>query len=228
MRGVLAAERRSGLTTVLFDMDGLLVDTEPQWFAAETETAAWLGIPWTEADQHALLGSNLPFAARYMLAASGSPLGADDVMRHLREAMTRRLVVDGVELRRGASALVTSLLDHGVQLGLVTSSVREHVDVVLGALPDAAFDVTVTADDVSRLKPDPQPYVMALAHLRASATSTVVLEDSPTGVAAAEAAGCRVVAVPSVAPIEPAPRRHVATSLDLVDVSLLRRLVAHE
>ncbi len=113
-----------------------------------------------------------------------------------------------------------------MQLGLVTSSVREHVEVVLSALPSSAFQVTVTADDVSLLKPDPQPYVTALTHLGASAASTVVLEDSPTGVAAAEAAGCRVVAVPSVAPIDPVPGRHVTSSLDLVDVSLLRRLVA--
>ena len=226
MSHALAAGERTSLTTVLFDMDGLLVDTEPQWFAAETETAAWLGMQWTEADQHALLGSNLPFAARYMLRSSGSALGDADVMRHLREAMTRRLVLDGVSLRQGAWSLVASLMDQGVQLGLVTSSVREHVDVVLSALPNDAFEVTVTADDVTLLKPDPQPYVRALTHLRASATRTVVLEDSPTGVAAAEAAGCRVVAVPSVAPIDPAPRRHVTSSLDLVDVALLRRLVA--
>ncbi|MFZ0323277.1 MAG: HAD family phosphatase [Actinomycetes bacterium] len=215
-----------GLLTVLFDMDGLLVDTEPQWFEAETETARWLGLRWTPEDQRALLGSNLPFAADYMVAASGSDVPLGDVMAHLRSAMTRRLVSDGVTLRPGAAALVESLIDEGIPLGLVTSSVREHVDVVVRMLPDDAFEVTVTADDVTRLKPHPQPYLQALGALGAAPTSTVVLEDSPTGVASAEAAGCRVVAVPSVADIPAAPGRHVTASLTNVDTALLRRLVA--
>ena len=214
------------LSTVLFDMDGLLVDSEPLWFAAETETAAWLGMPWTETDQNALLGSNLPFAADYMLRVSGADVAASDVVTFLRTAMTRRLSVGGVSWRPGARELLLTLLDGGVQLGLVTSSVREHVDVVLAALPQPSFQVTVTADDVTMLKPHPQPYLQALELLSATSRTTVVLEDSPTGVAAAEAAGCLVVAVPSVAAIEAAPGRHVRSSLTDVDLQLLQQLVA--
>ena len=214
------------LSTVLFDMDGLLVDSEPLWFAAETETAAWLGIAWTEADQHALLGSNLPYAADYMLRVSGANVGADEVVAFLRTAMTRRLSADGILWRLGARELLATLIDGGVQLGLVTSSVREHVDVVLAALPRPSFEVTVTADDVTMLKPHPQPYLQALELLSATSRTTVVLEDSPTGVAAAEAAGCLVVAVPSVADIEAAPGRHVMASLTDVDLRLLQQLVA--
>ena len=214
------------LSTVLFDMDGLLVDSEPLWFAAESETAAWLGMPWTETDQNALLGSNLPFAADYMLRVSGADVAASDVVTFLRTAMTRRLSVGGVSWRPGARELLVTLLDGGVQLGLVTSSVREHVDVVLAALPQPSFQVTVTADDVTMLKPHPQPYLQALELLSATSRTTVVLEDSPTGVAAAEAAGCLVVAVPSVAAIEAAPGRHVRSSLTDVDLQLLQQLVA--
>jgi len=214
------------LSTVLFDMDGLLVDSEPLWFAAESETAAWLGMPWTETDQNALLGSNLPFAADYMLRVSGADVAASDVVTFLRTAMTRRLSVGGVSWRPGARELLLTLLDGGVQLGLVTSSVREHVDVVLAALPQPSFQVTVTADDVTMLKPHPQPYLQALELLSATSRTTVVLEDSPTGVAAAEAAGCLVVAVPSVAAIEAAPGRHVRSSLTDVDLQLLQQLVA--
>jgi len=201
------------------------VDSEPLWFAAETETAAWLGIPWTATDQHALLGSNLPFAADYMLHRSGADVSADEVVTFLRTAMTRRLRVEGVSWRLGARELLSALLDGGLQLGLVTSSVREHVDVVLAALPKRAFEVTVTADDVTKLKPHPQPYLRALDLLSATSRTTVVLEDSPPGVASAEAAGCLVVAVPSVASIEPVPGRHVTSSLADVDLPLLRQLV---
>ena len=83
----------------------------------------------------------------------------------------------------------------------------------------------MTADDVTRLKPHPEPYLMALDRLELAAPSVVVLEDSPTGVAAAEAAGCHVVAVPSVLAIDAAPGRTVIESLTAVDVPWLEGLV---
>jgi beta-phosphoglucomutase-like phosphatase (HAD superfamily) len=99
------------------------------------------------------------------------------------------------------------------------------VDVILGHLPSQPFRHHVTADDVHNLKPHPEPYLSALDLLGVSAERSVVLEDSPAGVAAAEAAGCHVVAVPSVVPIAPAPRRSVVDSLTEVDVALLQGLV---
>jgi len=94
-----------------------------------------------------------------------------------------------------------------VKVGLVTSSVRVHAEVVLGHLPERMFDVTVTADDVSMLKPHPMPYLAAMSALGVEAQRTIVLEDSPPGVAAGEAAGCHVVAVPTVTAIRPTSRR---------------------
>ena len=69
---------------VLFDMDGLLVDTEPQWFRAETAVVTALGGDWGKPHQEALLGSNLAFAADYMVRHTGSSLPVDDVMAMLR------------------------------------------------------------------------------------------------------------------------------------------------
>ena len=145
-------------------------------------------------------------------------------MQMLLENMTRQLV-GSVTFRPGVLDLLDALVAADVPLALVTSSVRVHVEVVLAPLPLQPFAHHVTADDVSNLKPHPEPYLSALDLLGASATRSVVLEDSPTGVAAAEAAGCRVVAVPSVVPTDPAPGRAVVQSLTEVDLELLRGLV---
>lgn len=209
---------------VLFDMDGLLVDTEPQWFRAETAVVTALGGDWGKQHQKALLGSNLPFAADYMVRHTGSSLPVSEVMSMLREAMSEQLA-RGVTLRPGADALIGVLVEQEVRLGLVTSSIREHLEVVLQFLPEDAFEVTVCADDVEQLKPHPEPYLRAIGLLDVLAERTVVLEDSPAGVLAGEAAGCAVVAVPSVVDIEPREGRHVVPSLLDVDLRTLTALV---
>ena len=218
-------KRDGSLRAVLFDMDGLLVDTEPQWFAAEQQTAAWLGGSWTRADQHALLGSNLEFAGDYLVRHTKASVSRAAVMTHLRSAMTSQLRRDGATLHDGALDLINAVRAAGVPLGLVTSSVREHVDIVLRQLPDGVFDVVVTAESVARRKPHPDPYLTATSQLGVSADSTVALEDSPTGVAAAEDAGCAVVAVPSVVDVPAGPRRLVVSSLRDVNVEVLEALV---
>jgi len=212
------------LDAVLFDMDGLLVDTEPQWFAAESATVEQLGGTWGKQQQIDLLGSNLPVAARYMIEFTESRLDIPAVMQILLENMTEQLV-GSITFQPGVLELLDSLVAADVPLALVTSSVRVHVDVILAHLPTQPFVHQVTADDVANLKPHPEPYLSALSLLGAAADRSVVLEDSPAGVAAGEAAGCHVVAVPSVVPIEPAARRAVVESLTEVDLWMLRDLV---
>lgn len=220
-----AAQDNRSLAAVLFDMDGLLVDTEPLWFAAETVVVSGLGGVWGKEDQQALLGTNLDFAARYMVRHTGSRLPVDEVADRLQAAMTDQLT-QGVRLRPGAESLVAALSDQAIPMALVTSSVRHHLGAVLPALPPDAFRVVVTADDVDRLKPHPEPYLRALDLLGVRADRSVALEDSPAGVLAAEAAGCVVAAVPSVVAIEPGDRRQVFGSLTEVDVPALTALVS--
>ncbi|MEO8106380.1 MAG: HAD family phosphatase [Actinomycetes bacterium] len=220
-----SSEPSGALQAVLFDMDGLLVDTEPQWFAAETATVEQLGGVWGKQQQIDLLGSNLPVAARYMIEHTGSPYAVATVMQMLLENMTRQLT-KSIAFQPGAFELLAALSAADIPLALVTSSVRVHVDVVLAQLPTNPFRHQVTADDVENLKPHPEPYLTALGLLGATASQSVVLEDSPAGVNAAEAAGCHVVAVPSVVPIEAAARRHVVESLAEIDLAVLEGLVA--
>src|SRR3954467_9767093 len=121
---------------VLFDMDGLLVDTEPQWYAAETATVRQLGGVWGKQQQVDLLGSNLEYAAEYMRDHTGTEVAVEAVLSMLLDNMTAELA-KGVTFRPGVGSLLADLSRAGVPLSLVTSSVRLHADMVLACLPEA-------------------------------------------------------------------------------------------
>ncbi|MGN9840332.1 HAD family hydrolase [Nonomuraea sp. H19] len=212
------------MQAVFFDMDGLLVDSEKVWLEIETEVMARLGASWTPEHQAHLVGGSMERTLDYMLAVSGSDVNPETVQEWMTTGMVSRLS-QGVRVMPGASELLDALRDEGVPVGLVTSSLKEIAEAVLKSVGRDRFDVIVTADDVTRTKPDPEPYLTASELLGVEPVRCVVLEDSPNGVAAATAAGCAVVAVPSLLPIEPAPGRLVVSSLTEVGVVDLRGLL---
>lgn len=213
------------LEGVLFDMDGLLVDSEPLWFEVECAVMARLDGRWSEADQQALVGGSLPRTVSYLLDRAARPASPEDVGRWLVEGMTSLLMTRPLTLLPGAGELLAEVRDAGLPHALVTSSERPIMDAVLLQL-GVSFTATVCAGDVSHGKPDPEPYLRAAALLGADPRSCVALEDSPNGVASAEAAGCRLIAVPSLVPIGAQPGRVVAASLSQVSLARLRDLVA--
>jgi HAD superfamily hydrolase (TIGR01509 family) len=214
-----------GLAAVLFDMDGLLVDTEPLWLETETEVMARLGAPWTPQDQEALLGGSMQRTVSYLLAKGTRPAPPAVIERWMIEGMLARVRGGAVAVRPGARELLAAVAAAGLPHALVTSSRRSIADAVLESTA-MTFPVTVCADDVPVTKPDPEPYLLAAKLLGADPASCVALEDSPNGVASATAAGCRVVAVPSLVPIPPAPGRIVVPSLSDVTLGVLRELAA--
>jgi HAD superfamily hydrolase (TIGR01509 family) len=220
-----APPTRGELQGVLFDMDGLLVDSEPLWFEVECSVMARLDGRWSEADQRALVGGSLPRTVAYLLDRAVRPASREEVGRWLVDGMTSLLMSRPLTALPGARELLAEVSAAGVPHALVTSSERPIMDAVLARL-GVAFDATVCADDVIRGKPDPEPYLRAAGLLGADPRSCVALEDSPNGVASAEAAGCRLIAVPSLVPILPGPGRVVAGSLSEVSLVTLRDLVA--
>jgi len=200
------------LGAVLFDMDGLLVDSEPLWFAVETDVMARLGGRWTPADQQALLGSALENSVRYLLERATVPADPAQVAEWMIGGIEAQVRDHGVTVMPGAAALVTGVAASGLPYALVTSSQRRFADAVL-ARTGLRFPVVVSGNDVRRGKPDPEPYRLAAHRLGVPPSRCLVLEDSITGVAAAEAAGCAVVAVPTLRPIEARPGRLVVPSL---------------
>ncbi|MEO3870858.1 HAD family phosphatase [Nonomuraea sp. B12E4] len=212
------------MQAVFFDMDGLLVDSERVWLEIETEVMARLGAEWTSEHQLHLVGGSMERTVGYMLAVSGSRESAATVAGWMVAGMVERLS-RGVSVMPGAAELLDALRGEGVPVGLVTSSLKEIADAVLKGVGRDRFDVIVTAGDVSRTKPDPEPYLTASRLLGVEPMCCVVLEDSPNGVAAATAAGCAVVAVPSLLAIDSAPGRLVVSSLQDVGVADLRALI---
>jgi HAD superfamily hydrolase (TIGR01509 family) len=211
------------LQAVLFDMDGLLVDTEPLWFEIESEVMARLGGDWSQADQAKLVGGSLQTTLDYLLGKATRPVSRERLARWMLDGMVSRLNRSSVTLRPGAFDLLVEVRVAGAPYALVTSSERVIMDAVLRGT-GLEFPVTVCAEDVTRIKPDPEPYLLATKLLGVDPASSVVLEDSPNGVVAAEAAGCRVIAVPNVAPVPPAPGRVIVDSLTAVSLGMLREL----
>ena len=209
------------LQAVLFDMDGLLIDSEPLWFEVETEVMARLGGTWTPVDQETLLGSSLDNAVRYFMERAAVPADPTEVGDWMVSGIVGKVRDHGVRIMPGATELVAAVAAAGLPHALVTSSQRRFVDAVL-ARTGLRFPVVVTGSDVSRGKPDPEPYLLATRRLEVAPAGCLVLEDSITGVTAAEAAGCFVVAVPTLGGIEPGPGRWVRTSLRGVDIAWLR------
>jgi HAD superfamily hydrolase (TIGR01509 family) len=198
---------------VLFDMDGLLIDSEPLWLAAETDVMARLGgSPWSRQDQQELLGGSLEKTVRYLRSRATRPQPPEVVADWLMSGIEDRVRTHGVPLQPGAVALLAAVKAAGLPHALVTSSERSFMDAVL-ASTGLRFDLTVCADDVIHTKPDPEPYLRAAKLLGVSPARCSALEDSPNGVASAAAAGCQVFAVPSLLPIPPGAGRTVVRSL---------------
>ena len=198
---------------LLFDMDGLLVDTERTWFAVETEIMAGLGAPWGDEHQAALVGGPLEKSVQYMLDRADRPdVAPDQLARALLEGMVRHLRAGPVSWQPGAERLLAQAADAGVPCALVSSSLRPVVDAVLAAIGTEHFAVTVSGDDVAQTKPNPDPYLLAAELLGVDPVRCVAFEDSETGATSAVAAGCFTVVVPSLVPVLPEVGVHRAAS----------------
>jgi HAD superfamily hydrolase (TIGR01509 family) len=219
------------LQAVLFDMDGLLVDTEPLWFEVESSVMARLGGDWTAADQHVLVGGSLRRTVSHLIDRASGPEGGasqDEVADWLVGGMTELLGSRDVVPLPGAIELLAEVRAAGLPYALVTSSERVIVDAVLRALEryGVTFEVIVAGADVDNPKPHPEPYQRAAALVGADPRCCAALEDSPNGVASAEAAGCLTVAVPGLARVAEEPGRLIVGSLTDVNLDLLRTLLA--
>ncbi|MDH2443565.1 HAD family phosphatase [Amnibacterium sp. CER49] len=190
------------VSAVVFDLDGLLVDTESAWLRAEAELFAKHGVPFGPLQQAELVGLALPdLLARLRVALDVDAEQTDALRDELERRVTR--FQGEPRLMPGAGALVRRLAGR-VPLAIATNSGRDALEAALGATGlRRCFPVTVTADDVERPKPAPEPYLAAFAALDADPRRGVVFEDSAPGAAAGRRAGATVVTVPAGGAAEP-------------------------
>jgi HAD superfamily hydrolase (TIGR01509 family) len=180
---------------VLFDLDGVLVDSEPLKARAHSETVAHFGGRLDPAYYGEVMGRSHYLAAKAFSEAAG--IGFDhEAYARAFSSNYARLLREHLQLTAGARELVDELRRGGYRLAVVSSSLRWMMDEALARAGLAGcFDAEVSADDVREEKPSPEPYRAALARLALEPGDAVVIEDSESGVASALAAGVRVIAV---------------------------------
>lgn len=182
---------------VVFDLDGLLVDSEPLQIAAWQAFLAGYGRRLEDGLLNELFGLRLRDSARLVIERLGLPLTLEQVLAG-RDAIFLDSLAGRLRPMPGARELVTELAARGIPLALATSGHRHYVERALAEIGLAgAFPVHVTAEDVEQGKPAPDCYRLAAARLGLRPEACLALEDAPLGVRAARAAGLRCLAIPN-------------------------------
>lgn len=207
-------------------MDGTLVDSEKLWDVALHELAAKYGGSLSASARRAMVGSSMATSMQILHADLGQEWRDAAAGAAWLEERVAELFVAGLEWRPGALALLRQVRAAKVPTALVTSTARVLVEVALDTLGRDSFDVVVCGDEVTATKPHPAPYLTAARLLNVPIERCVAIEDSPTGVASARAAGAAVLAVPSEVALLDMDGVHLLESLTTADPELLAGLLA--
>jgi HAD superfamily hydrolase (TIGR01509 family) len=198
-----AAPGHAAVEAVVFDLDGVLVDSEPLWARAREQLVRERGGRWRPGATRAMMGMSSPEWSRYMHEQLAVPMAPEAISAEV-VAMLERSYGHELPLLPGAAEAVVSLADHW-PLGLASSANRTVIELVLarsGLAP--LFEASVSSEEVAHGKPAPDVYVEAARRLQRAPGRCAAVEDSTNGLRAAAAAGLRVIAVPN-ASFPPAP-----------------------
>ncbi|MEN9752581.1 MAG: hypothetical protein RL670_272 [Actinomycetota bacterium] len=208
---------------VLWDMDGTLIDSEPYWHESEQALASDHNAHWSDEDSLSLIGKSLYDSSQLLKERFSSELHHLEIIDRMTNHVVSRLE-ETVLWRPGALELLSELRDAGIKTALVTMSMRRMALSVASSIGFDAFDFVVAGDDVTFGKPHPEPYLSAAAALGVDPKHCLALEDSPTGLASAEAAGMQTLAIENLVPISPAPNRTVVSTLEGFNLNKLNEI----
>jgi HAD superfamily hydrolase (TIGR01509 family) len=202
-----------GYRAVVFDMDGLLLETEVLWQRAEGRLFERHGADFTFEDKLTVMGTSAAFTGEFFAGRLGYPADrAASLIREVSDLMLEELQAQ-VDARPGAVELVKRLRGR-VPLGLASNSPRFLVDAALRSAGfSETFDAIVCSDDVLRPKPAPDLYLLACERLGVPPADALALEDTASGIAAAKAAGMACIAVPQFAETDVSAADRVIDSL---------------
>jgi HAD superfamily hydrolase (TIGR01509 family) len=219
-----------GVVAVVFDLDGVLLESEQVRAAAKRELTEQRGGAWTSAAEHEMLGMSSPEWSRYMREQLGVRIKQDQISPAVVELMVHRYR-EQLPLIPGADGAVRRLAARW-PLGLASSSNREIIDLVMELAGwEGLFEVTVSAEEVDQGKPQPAVYLEAVRRLGGPADLCVAVEDSSAGIRSASAAGLGVIAIPNRSYPPGAPSLALAdvvlASISVLDVAQVFRAKAH-
>lgn len=207
---------------ILFDHDGTLVDTEPVWAAAKVALAAEFGGTWTEQDTLDCLGLSMKFTLD-RLRERGVDLPDEQINERLVAKVREALAHQQVEFLPGIERFLVQVRDAQIPAAIVTNATTSIAQRTADAAPEGTFSVIIGNDETTHPKPDPQPYLLAAQRLGVEPSRCVAVEDSPSGVRSATAAGMKVIVVPGEleVPAELGSTRMLHTELTLDAVRAL-------
>jgi HAD superfamily hydrolase (TIGR01509 family) len=184
------------IAAVIFDLDGVLLDSEGAWDSARRELVRERGGTWTESATREMMGMSSPEWSRYMAAELGVDLDPEAISEQVVERLLSAYG-EALPLLPGAVECVERLAARW-PLGLASSSNRELIDLVLSRSGlGRHFAASVSSEEVARGKPAPDVYLEAARRLGVAAADCVAIEDSENGIRSADAASMRVIAVPN-------------------------------
>ena len=208
---------------VFFDMDGLMVDSEPEWLLSEIEVTQPYGYTWLESDQIACLGGPLSRVGQYMHEKCGQVETPNFFTQELIRVQAEKMR-GNTPTMPGAVELVRNLQSNGVKTALVSASPRNIVDAVLDNLGHDLFPFSISSDDVAQTKPEPDCYLKAANIGQSDISNCLIFEDSLTGMKAATSSGAFLIAVPHLVHIDETSRVRVVKSLEQLNYETLCNL----
>jgi HAD superfamily hydrolase (TIGR01509 family) len=214
------------LEAVLFDMDGVIIDSEPLWSDAEKQLLARRNLAYSPSLKTAMMGRDARGAVGYLMEHYSLAERLGELIEE-RNQLIAELFKEHLKAIPGAVDLVRSVIAAGIMTGLVSSSPKPLVELALEKLGTTGlFDLTLSGDQVVRGKPAPDIYITAAEKLGVKPEYCVVIEDAPHGVAAAKDAGmCCLAISTSVSVVELAMADKVVSGFEEVDLQLLLDLM---
>ena len=219
-------KKNRALEAVLFDMDGVIIDSEPLWSKAEQQLLARRNLRYSPQLKTVMMGRDAKEAVRLLINHYNLGEGVDEIVAE-RNQLIAELFKEHLQPVPHVLELLRSVRDSEIKTGLASSSPKELVDLALGRLNiTGLFDLILSGDQVARGKPAPDIYLTAARELGVSNESCLVIEDAPHGVAAAKAAGMRCLAI-STSASEPelAAADRVVGDFDQVNLQALQDLM---
>lgn len=201
------------ITGAVFDMDGLMIDTEKLYLRYWKQAAADFGYDMQDEHVYAIRSLARKYSIPKLKSFFGQDFPTEDVRARRTELINAHIRDNGIELKKGLFELLDWLKAHGVKLAVATATPRERAEMYLKKINAMDyFDAVICGDMITNGKPDPDIYLTAARELGLPPEQCAAFEDSPNGIKAAHSAGCHAVMIPDMTP----PDEEITPLLDAV------------